>query len=310
MENLFLSGLAQAAPTTFFADPHGSSALWAKILIGLLLGIGIIVAFMFVPLRARRPIIATATFFAGLYWVLYYLWPQPYDKKPDDIPANSVESVGFWLADALPVVGDLSNIVTAFLLGLGIYSILRIHLTKVVKWQKDAVFSLLLIVSMLGMVIFGYMDWNARKGEAAAELSLQENWGVIQYVRDLLFDGLLQQMDAAMFSIIGFYILSAAYRAFRIRSVEATILLAAAFVMMLSLMGLVVHIWDTNFIENSLGGHAGSFLQNFKLTEVAAWLKANLETPGIRAIEFGIGIGALAMGLRLWLSLERGGVSS
>ena len=107
-----------------------------------------------------------------------------------------------------------------------------------------------------------------------------------------------------MFSIIAFYILSAAYRAFRIRSVEATILLASALIMMLSLMGAVEYMW------NGLFDHSGAFVANFQLTEIARWIRDTFQTPGIRALEFGIGLGALAMGLRLWLSLEKGGVSA
>jgi hypothetical protein len=37
------------------------------------------------------------------------------------------------------------------------------------------------------------------------------------------------------------------------------------------------------------------------------WLRNTFQVPSIRGIDFGVGIGALAMGLRLWLSLERTG---
>jgi len=36
-------------------------------------------------------------------------------------------------------------------------------------------------------------------------------------------------------------------------------------------------------------------------------LRAAIQTPAIRGIDFGVGIGLLAMGLRLWLSLEKTG---
>src|SRR5262249_52988207 len=120
--------------------------------------------------------------------------------------------------------------------------------------------------------------------------------------------GQFQVMESAMFSIIAFFILSAAYRAFRIRSIEATILLAAALIMMLSLMGGLVHAWDGT-VSNLAHWQPDSFWNNFKLTDGSNWIKSTLQTPAIRAIEFGVGIGALAMGLRLWLSLEKGGVN-
>jgi hypothetical protein len=42
------------------------------------------------------------------------------------------------------------------------------------------------------------------------------------------------------------------------------------------------------------------------LPTIANWVLAQLNAPAQRAIEFGVGIGGLAMAIRLWLSLERG----
>jgi hypothetical protein len=165
-------------------------------------------------------------------------------------------------------------------------------------------FSALLIASLITMVVFGYWDWNMKKNDP----TVVENWTFVQLTSDLLFDGMFQVMESAMFSIIAFFILSAAYRAFRIRSIEATILLAAALVVMLSLMGALVHWWDGQ-VSTMAGWESDHFANNFRLSEMANWISANLRTPGIRAIEFGVGLGALAMGLRLWLSLERGGIN-
>jgi hypothetical protein len=51
-------------------------------------------------------------------------------------------------------------------------------------------------------------------------------------------------------------------------------------------------------------------LFNFTLTEIAKWIKDTFQTSSLRGIDFGVGIGALAMGLRLWLSLERQGAGA
>lgn len=299
--NLF----AQAAGTNspFWSGAHGSAELWIKILLALLLGIGLIFALMKAPPRVRPIVVAAVTFLAGLYYVLLRFWPEPINRDPGELPLNAVEGVGFWLQDAGSTVTDFAQVLTSFLFGLGVYSLLRIHLRRFAKFQKDWIFSLALLLSMVLMIFFGYADYVAKRGPRGPELDDPANWGWVNYGRDFLFDGLLQQMDAAMFSLIAFFILSAAYRAFRIRSVEATILLGTALLVMLSLMGVVAYAWD-GMVTRMADGNP--LVENLKLTEISGWLRNTFQTASLRGIAFGVGIGALAMGLRLWLSLERG----
>lgn len=288
--------------TSFWSYPNNSTTLWTMIVLGALVGFALVFALTLAPPQFRRRIVAGVTFVAGLYWVLYYLWPQPVDRKPGDLPLNAVEGVGFWLKDANGVVVAISQVATSFMLGLGILSLLRIHLKRFLKFQRDWFFSATLVVSMFAMIFFGYADWLSRLGAKGALLDNEANWGFSNYARDFLFQGLLQQMDAAMFSLIAFYILSAAYRAFRIRSIEATVLLGAALLVMLSLMGAIEYAWDQG-VQNV--AHGNSFLLNFQLTEISQWIRNTFQTSSLRGIGFGVGIGALAMGLRLWLSLEK-----
>jgi len=288
-----------------FSYPSGSSTLYLALAVTVIFGFLIMFGMMSMPARWRRPVVVTCTFISGLIYVAYYLWPKPQSFGPRDIPLNWSEWVGSQLADTIGVAGTISTALTTFLLGLGIYSLVRIHGRKLIRMQKDWAFSLVLLISMLAIVIFGYWSYYQTKfGPDASKLQDAANWTWVNYTNDFLFDGLLQQMEGAMFSVIAFYILSAAYRAFRIRSVEATILLASALIMMLSLMGAVEFLWNSKF------DHSGAFVANFQLTEIARWIRDTFQTPGIRALEFGIGLGALAMGLRLWLSLEKGGVSA
>jgi len=292
-------------PDTLWAKANGSSDLWTWLAIGLVVGLVFLCALLQTPPALRKFVVGGATFFAGLYWVLFYLWPTPIAREDGQLPRNAVEGVGFWLKDANGVVVGFTQILTTFLLGLGIYSLFRVHFRKVIKAQKDWFFSATLLVSLFLMVFFGYADWVNRLDPAkGALLDNRDNWGFVQYGRDFLFEGLLQQMDAAMFSVIAFYILSAAYRAFRIRSVEATILLATATLLMLSLMGAVTFLWDS-MIRNVANGNP--LLLNLQLTEISQWLRNTFQTASLRGIAFGVNIGALAMGLRLWLSLERTG---
>ncbi|MBI1755522.1 MAG: hypothetical protein HYR64_00255 [Fimbriimonas ginsengisoli] len=302
-----MSFLADLDPKSFYNAEPGSPRLYFMIFLTVVIGLGVIGVFMVAPIRMRRPIVSVVTFLAGLFWVLEFTWPKAIARGPLDKPNGFVEQVGFMLHDGVPAVADLANTVSSFLLGLGVYSLLRVHLRKVFKQQKDWSFSLVLVLSLLTMVAFGYVDWNMRLGVNGAKLDDPSQWGNWNYGKDLFFDGFLQQMDAAMFSMIAFFILSAAYRAFRMRSAEATILLGAAFLVLISSLGLIENIVN-NWVMNTLAkGDGNSFWVNFKLTEISGWIKDTFQTSSIRGIEFGVGIGLLAMGLRIWLSLERTG---
>jgi hypothetical protein len=109
----------------------------------------------------------------------------------------------------------------------------------------------------------------------------------------ILFEGALQSLDATMFSIIAFYITSAAYRAFRIRSLEATLLLVTAIIVMLGqiTVGQMLTAW---------------LPKEFHVEVIRNWILTKVNAPATRAIAVGLGIGSLAVGLRIWLGLERG----
>jgi hypothetical protein len=114
----------------------------------------------------------------------------------------------------------------------------------------------------------------------------------------LLYRRGLLAMDAAMFSLIGFFILSAAYRAFRVRSIEASILMATALVVLLMFVPIAL------MLTNSLD--PDTFAGNFRIESIGLWLLTTINVPAIRAIDLGLGLGLLAMGLRIMLGLEKG----
>src|SRR5262249_20124964 len=117
------------------------------------------------------------------------------------------------------------------------------------------------------------------------------------------FEGALQSLDATMFSIIAFYIVSAAYRAFRVRSAEATMLLITAVIVMLG--QTAIGQWLTHWIPYD-GFWLKLPMRNLHIEAVRDWMLTLANTAAVRAIAFGLGIGGLAVALRIWLGLERG----
>ena len=184
-------------------------------------------------------------------------------------------------------VSDVSNVLQAFAIGLGIYSLISVHLRNVLMqrsgWGNSAV--------LIGGVVFMAVAHIGR--EYVKE-------GSLKALDSLLYDGLMKNLDATMFSIIAFYIVSAAYRAFRIRSLEATILLAAAALVMLGNVPIGQAL--TNWIPNG----KTDVLANLRIENIGQWILKRASSPATMAIDFGLGVGGLATALRLWLSLERG----
>lgn len=104
-------------------------------------------------------------------------------------------------------------------------------------------------------------------------------------VYHLLYDGLFVSLGSAMFALLGFYIASAAYRAFRIRSVESGLMLGAAILVMLGQIPFGVWIWGD-------------------LPSVRLWILAVPNSAAFRAIAIGASLAGLIMAFRMWFSIE------
>ncbi|MDR3692694.1 MAG: hypothetical protein P4L46_25160 [Fimbriimonas sp.] len=294
-------------PTNFWMSPNGSTLLWIEIIGAFVLGFAAIFGLSYLPKNLRKPLIGIATFLGGLYFMLHYLWPTAQDYSKDQVPKGAVEGVSFWLQYSLPTVMNFNQVLSGLLLGLGIASLLRIHAERVAKRHPDWMYSLTLIVCMGLMAIFGLLDWASAIGPGQAK-QVADHPGFVNFAYNFLFGGLFVNLDAVMYSMIAFFIYSAAYRSFRLRSIESAVLLGTAVLIMLSLMGGVMVGWDkvVDMLGGSGHGAVAEFMSNLRLGAIKDWVQNNMQSPSIRAIEFGLAVGVLAMSLRLWLGIEKG----
>lgn len=105
------------------------------------------------------------------------------------------------------------------------------------------------------------------------------------HVYTLLYDGLFVALGSAMFSLLGFYIAAAAYRAFRVRSAESALMMAAAIVVMLGQIPFGIWIWEG-------------------FPDLRLWLLSVPSGAAFRAIKIGAEVAGLIIAFRMWLSLE------
>jgi hypothetical protein len=269
-------------PSLFNPVPGGSAGWWLRIVGALVFIVVLLAALTAVPQRFRRNLILLVTFLGGLFYAVEFFWPTHPTPTPEDPKA-----VGNFLTPLVTPFGTFATVVSAWTVGLGAINLIQVHGKRIVRAASGWVNSLAFFVAMFAMCTVSIL-------QQAHPNSINKN------MQEVLFTGALQSLDSTMFSIIAFYIVSAAYRAFRVRSVEASLLLITAIIVMLGQTAL------TQKLTGSLPEQSQSFWGNFRVEIVRDWILTKANTPVTRAIAFGLGIGNLAVALRIWLGLERG----
>jgi hypothetical protein len=217
----------------------------------------------------RKLMIVAVTFLAGLYWSVEFFIPKENFLSPS-IPSfqNFMRVMGAWTA------------------GLGLINIIMIHGANVRKQKKGYYNSVALFVALVAMLIVTI--W---KEDAGAPVAVTDTFNV-------LFFGFFAALKSAMWALLAFYIASAAYRAFRLKSSEAGLMMFAALLVMLGQVPVGIAITKSIPMD--------SWWAWARIENINTWLQLSPGMAARRAILLGASVGALAISLRIWLSLERG----
>lgn len=167
--------------------------------------------------------------------------------------------------------GTISGISTCLLATftiIGVGNLSRHHVKNIMKQGKNWMPSVVLIVSCWVPLVIGLAG--TRKDPIFA----------------YLYSSLYLPTSQAFFGILSFYILSAAYRTFKTRSLDSTVLLLAAIFVMLGNAPATSIIWSG---FSPLGG----------------WILDVCTAAGVRGISIGIAIGSVVTALRVLTGRER-----
>jgi hypothetical protein len=110
-----------------------------------------------------------------------------------------------------------------------------------------------------------------------------------------LFEFAYQPLIGAMFALLAFYVASAAFRAFRAKNTEATLLLTAAFIVLLG--RTYAGTWLTSAVPDDYSA--------LTFPGLTAIILGVFNTAGQRAIMIGIALGVAATSLKVLLGVDR-----
>jgi len=162
-------------------------------------------------------------------------------------------------------------ILSAFAMVLSLLSVTRIHVPRVMKTganMSDRALSAWLLVIMVITILVG----------------IGFDTPSAQY--QFIFRNLFSPLSSGVWAIMAFYYCGAILRSFRARSLEATVLVVAGFLVVTRntpVISAIIPWWE------SLG----------------TWIMNVPGVSGMRGLVIGVGVGVVAMGIRMLLQMER-----
>jgi hypothetical protein len=187
------------------------------------------------------------------------------------------------------------DIMAAFAFILGGGSLLKMHLQKISDRRAGWGYSAVTIIAFVATLIVGL----GKIGIPPSESYPDHPWSGYYIAEGTpfwwIYEYLYYPLAATMFAMLAFYIASAAFRAFRAKNAEATILLVTAFIVLLGRTNAGVYL--TDWLPDQLDG-----LRFERLTET---IMSVFNLPGRRAIMIGIALGIVSTSLKVLLGVDR-----
>lgn len=185
-------------------------------------------------------------------------------------------------------------IISSFAIILGNLNLIKVNILKIKFKSENWKYSYVTLISFTIMLLAGaFWGTQTKSGMFGSGSGIIAQIGAKPF--DYLYNNVYQHLSATMFSLLSFYIASAAYRAFIGRTIEAKLLVFSAIIVMLGNTSL-------GFLITSGLPHSLDFLQ---LPNISEYIMKYPNTAGQRAIMMGAGLGIIGSSLRIILGIER-----
>ena len=157
---------------------------------------------------------------------------------------------------------------------VGVISIIQVHGKRIQRQSEGWYYSLLVIGLSVIMALTGLPFPEA-------------GLGVNNSIYNWLFINVQTPLGGTMYSIIAFFITSAAFRAFRARNLEASIILVAGTIMVMGNAPLL-----TNYFPF--------------IADISLWIRNVPNLATMRGVMIGAALGSIALAVRTLMGIERG----
>jgi len=286
-----------AAVAGVAAPVMDSFPFWRAIVICTLAWAVLLVTLHRLPNQFKRAAFALIAFLCAFFYLGTYFLPAESHR----LFYSWTHSDTNWFAGNEANVGVWVEVIVAFTFALGLVNLVMVHGRNISRGRSGWHNSVGLLTVLFAMIFFGIAHTFIKVADPGGGLyALGLSGKTLDYWYDMLFNGMLVPLEGTMFSILAFFIASAAFRAFRMRSGEATVMLVAAFIVMVGQvpLGMMLTAWLPS--DNSW--------RLLRVENLAGWILTYPSAATLRGIGFGVAVGAVAMALRVWLSLERGAI--
>jgi len=224
----------------------------------------------------RRKIPLTIAFIFGIVMIIQFFIPHPVSR------------------DFYQTILDWIVIVFAFTYILAVTSLIRMHKGKIKHKKQGWGFSYITIISLAVTAVIGVVGGAFQPTQITTWLFGRFNLQIEQSTILMLIYTYVQiPMGATMFSLLAFFIASAAFRAFKARNLTAILLLLTAFIVMLGRVPIGMLI-------------TRRLPEIFQLSNIVEWILKYPNMAAQRGILIGVGLGMIATALKIILGVERG----
>jgi membrane-associated HD superfamily phosphohydrolase len=176
----------------------------------------------------------------------------------------------------LPELQSTESMITSWVTFMGYFAavLATIQLSysygmKIIKKDKDTPYYAFALILFALMTIAGI------------------GFGINYPVYTWLYDNLYRPVTATILAMLGFYLLSATYRAYRVKSIALAFCIISCFLFLIAT------------------APAGPALLP-QVSIIADWIRDNVSTAGLRGYVIAAAIGAISLGIRTLIGRERG----